>query len=215
MTSNPLPRLLPLCGPALVAVVLITILVIAPSAPGPDASGADLSAFYDDNQGAQLVGVFAFAATAPLLVLFAAALAGRVVAGRERIAPWRHVILGGAVLTAGGILLAATAQLALVSAAEEDLSAGALEAVNAVSGATWVFFNTGFAVMTLGVAGALLAGRERRALGWAALVLGIALLIPFADFVALLITLAWIAVVGVVLARRPVDRPEPAIATAA
>jgi hypothetical protein len=40
-----------------------------------------------------------------------------------------------------------------------------------------------------------------RWLGWAALVLGVALFIPFADFFALLLTLIWILVVSVMLGR--------------
>jgi uncharacterized membrane protein len=42
---------------------------------------------------------------------------------------------------------------------------------------------------------------ERRWLGWIALVLGVALFIPFADFVALLAMLFWILVTGLVQAR--------------
>jgi hypothetical protein len=57
--------------------------------------------------------------------------------------------------------------------------------------------------MTLAAAGSLLphAGAYRR-LGWAALVLGIALFIPFADFVALLLTGVWIVVTSVRLFRQ-------------
>ena len=41
----------------------------------------------------------------------------------------------------------------------------------------------------------------RRRLGWIALALGVALFIPFADFVALLALLVWILVAGLVQAR--------------
>jgi hypothetical protein len=52
----------------------------------------------------------------------------------------------------------------------------------------------------LGAAGSLLGtGRAYRWLGWAALVLGIALFIPFADFFALLLTLVWIIVTSLMM----------------
>ena len=54
-----------------------------------------------------------------------------------------------------------------------------------------------------------------RWLGWAALVLGILLFIPFADFIALLVTLVWILVVSVVLfTRAGAARPVAAEAVA-
>lgn len=56
--------------------------------------------------------------------------------------------------------------------------------------------------MMLGAAGSLLGtARGYRWLGWAALVLGIALFIPFADFFALLLTLIWIIVTSVMAFR--------------
>jgi hypothetical protein len=67
---------------------------------------------------------------------------------------------------------------------------------------TWVAFNAAFGVIMLGAAGSLLAdGRGYRWLGWVALLLGIALFIPYADFIALLLTLIWIIVTSVLLFR--------------
>ena len=65
-----------------------------------------------------------------------------------------------------------------------------------------VAFNAGFGVMMLGAAGCLLTrAGSYRWLGWIAVVLGIALFIPFADFIALILTLIWILVVSVLLFR--------------
>jgi hypothetical protein len=67
---------------------------------------------------------------------------------------------------------------------------------------TWAAFNAAFGVIMLGAAGSLLAdGRGGRWLGWVALLLGIALFIPYADFIALLLTLIWIIVTSVLLFR--------------
>ena len=64
-----------------------------------------------------------------------------------------------------------------------------------------MFFNTAFGVMRLGAAGVILSGAAPRWLGWSALVLGIAIFIPFVDFFALLATLLWIVVASVALSR--------------
>ena len=51
--------------------------------------------------------------------------------------------------------------------------------------------------MMLGAAGLLISGAgARRVLGWTALVLGVALFIPYADFVALMVMLVWFIVAG-------------------
>jgi len=45
-------------------------------------------------------------------------------------------------------------------------------------------------------------------------VLGIALFVPYADFVALLLSAIWIIVTGLVLARRPAERRHSVVAAA-
>jgi lysophospholipase L1-like esterase len=62
----------------------------------------------------------------------------------------------------------------------------------------------GLGVMMLGAAGTLLA-RGLRRLAWPALVLGIALFLPVADFFAFLLTGVWIIVVGITLSRGATD----------
>ena len=57
-------------------------------------------------------------------------------------------------------------------------------------------------MMMLGAAGCVIAhARAHRWLGCEALLLGIALFIPYADFFALLLTLSWIVVVSVMASR--------------
>jgi hypothetical protein len=77
-----------------------------------------------------------------------------------------------------------------------------LQALNALDGNTWMAFNPAFGVMMIGAAGLFLsAAGWHRWLGWSAVVLGIAAFIPFVDFFALLLTLVWVVVTSVVLAR--------------
>jgi hypothetical protein len=67
---------------------------------------------------------------------------------------------------------------------------------------SWVAWNGAFGVMMLGAAGCVITrARAHVWLGWAALVIGIALFIPFADFFALILMLVWIIVVSIILAR--------------
>ena len=89
-----------------------------------------------------------------------------------------------------------------MDAGDRNISPTALLALNALDGNTWMAFNPAFGVMMLGAAGLFRssAGRQRW-LGWVALVLGIALFFPFADFIALLGTLIWIVVTSATMAR--------------
>jgi hypothetical protein len=65
-----------------------------------------------------------------------------------------------------------------------------------------VAFNAGLGVLMLGAGASLLASKTNRVLGWIALVAGIALFIPFADFVALIVTGLWLIWTSITLFRR-------------
>jgi hypothetical protein len=195
-------RLLQLSGIVFVALVVVSVLVVG-STPGTDEPAADVAAFYDENQVRQFIVSFLFPATVPFLVLFAVGLAER----QDEGGTWGRVAVAGAILAGGAILATAAIHFALLSAAEEDDASLTVSALNALDGSTWVAFNAGFGVMMLGAAGVFLTGTVHRWLGWIAVVLGIALFIPVAGFIALLTTLGWIVVTSAVLARR---KPAPA-----
>ena len=69
--------------------------------------------------------------------------------------------------------------------------------------------------MMLGAAGWLL-GRDRLAgwLGWAALVLGIGLFVPFIGVLAFVLSLVWIIVTSITLFRAGQAEPQPIAALA-
>jgi hypothetical protein len=198
-------RLFSLSGVAFVALV-VAVVVIVGSTPGTDASAQELASFYSDNAVRQWVGTFALSATAPFILLFGIGLATAV--GSRGLSRWGYLLLAGSILVAGSALLTAFVHFALASGADEELSPAALQALNSLDGSTWVAFNAAFGVMMLGAAGLFLSASGRRWLGWIALVLGIACFIPVADFFALLLTLAWIVVTSVTVARR-VGRAAP------
>jgi hypothetical protein len=83
-------------------------------------------------------------------------------------------------------IVAAHGVLAVANGADH-LTPATLQGVNVIDSESWIVFNSALGVMMLGAAGSLIPGGAR-ALGWPALVLGIALFIPLADFVALLLT---------------------------
>jgi hypothetical protein len=91
---------------------------------------------------------------------------------------------------------------ALADAASHGFSASVFQTLNVLDSDTWVVVNSGLGLMMLAAAGSLLPRtRAHRRLGWAALVLGVALFIPFAEFFALLLTGLWIIATSMLLFR--------------
>jgi hypothetical protein len=197
-------RLLPLSGIAFVALALVATLAVGGGTPGTSDSVAEIASFYDENEVRQFITPFAFAATVPFLILFAAGLVRAISARADTSALWGQVVVAGAILVGAVILMTSAIHFALLDAATQDELAGqAVVALNFIDGSTWVAFNAGFGVMMLGAAGLLLSAGVMRSLGWIALVLGVALFVPFVDFFALMLTLVWIVVVSVLLLRSP------------
>jgi hypothetical protein len=88
-----------------------------------------------------------------------------------------------------------------------------IRALNVLDTDGWIAWNAGLGVMMLGAGGAIVTAARLlpRWLGWAAAVSGVGLFIPFADFIALVLTLIWILVTSIMLWR---SRGAGAIAAA-
>jgi hypothetical protein len=202
-------RFLPLSGVAFVVLLVLAILIIGDT-PASDASGEKVMSYYEGHQAGQFIGAFVFAASVPFLVIFASSLAAAfspAEAGRRPVGEF--VLVGGSLLAGALFLVTAVVGFALADGADQGVSGDALQALNVLNSDTWVGFNAGLGVMMLGAAG-LLNPRVRtyRWLGWAALVLGVALFIPFVDFLALLLSGVWIIVTSVVLFRERREATE-------
>lgn len=194
-------RVLPLSGIAFVAVVLIAVVGIGGSTPTTGDSPESMFDFYDEQTVRQAIASFVFAASVPFLVFFAISLASAFRDRRGESAHlWRQVVVAGGVLTGAGILANAWIHFALADGADNGISPTALEALVTLDSDSWVAFNAALGVMMLGAAGCMIPSGVRF-MGWSALVLGIALFIPFADFFALVLTLVWIIVESVLLYR--------------
>lgn len=173
------------------------------STPSIGDPAAKIRSFYDDHEARQFIGVFILAASVPFLVIFAAYLAHRV-SNPDRRSMWHLVFVVGTAAAAVAWIVTAFVHFALTDAVDKKLSDGALEALTAIDSDTWIAFNSGLGLMMLGAAGMLLSAAVTvgyRRLGWLALILGLALFIPFADFFALLLSGVWIIVTSIMLAR--------------
>jgi hypothetical protein len=195
-------KLLPLAGVAAVATVILSFL-IGGSTPDPDASAAKVMSYYTAHDHREIAAALILAVCAPFLVFFAVALASAMWPGEPDVHPvWELVLLAGGAIAGGAFLLAAAVHFVLADGADH-LSASGLQVLNAVDGNGWVAWNAGMGVLMLGAAGSLLSrSTGSKWLGWPALVLGILLFIPFADFFALLASGVWIIATSIVLYRR-------------
>ena len=193
-------RLVPLSGIAFVTLIVLS-LAVGGGTPASGASADEVASFYGDDLARQFVSTFVLAALAPPVVLFGVGLASSMSPGTGWSIAWRHVVLAGATLVAGTVLLSAFVHMAIVDGGDQGISPTALQALNALDGNTWIAFTSGLGVLLLGSAGAMLSAGSRRVLGWSALVLGVALFLPFVDFIAMLASALWIVVVSVAIAR--------------
>jgi hypothetical protein len=207
-------RLLPLSGVVFVVLALLAVIVLGGSTPDTNAPGSEVLAFYDDETVRQAIGSFMLAASVPFVVFFAVSLANAVApADSARLPVWGRVLVTGSGIAAALILVTAFVHFALVDGGDNSVSTEAMQALNLLDGNTWVGFNAGLGVMMLGAAGSLLPqARNYRRLGWVALVLGVALFIPFADFFALILTLVWIIVTSVMLFRERTEKGYAVVA---
>ena len=179
-------KLMPLPGIAFVLLAMLSFL-LGESTPDNTAPAATVASFYHAHQARQMGAAFALVVAALFLVIFAAVLVRVFWPADDGERPvWEIVLCSGGALTGAVILVGATVHFALVDGASH-VSGSALQALNLVDGDIWVAFTPALGVMMLGAAGTVLTRTTaRRWLGWWALVLGIALFVPFADFFAML-----------------------------
>jgi hypothetical protein len=195
-------RLLPLSGIVFVVLVVVPVVALGGDHPESDGTAAEVVEAYADDVVQQGLAAFLLAASAPFIVFFASALAARLGldGGYQHRPIWERVVLAGSAITASAAVTAALIHFALADGADQKVSPTALQALNVLDNNVWLPFNSGLGVMMLGAAGLLLTEKALpRWMAWLALLLGIALFIPFADFIALIVALIWIIVASVML----------------
>jgi len=208
-------KLLPLSGIAAVLLIALAV-VVGGTTPDPGASAANVLSFYEAHHGRQIAATFLLASSVPFLVFFAAALASALWPREPGAHPvWELVLVAGGAVAGGTILLLAAVHFALTDSAGH-LSPSSLQTLNALDADTWIAWNSGIGVMMLGAGGSLLSrAAGSRWLARTALLLGILLFIPFADFVALLASGLWILAASASLFRSQSSPPVHAAGVAA
>ncbi|MFF4503196.1 hypothetical protein [Streptomyces sp. NPDC001401] len=197
-------RLGPFTG--IVAVVLIAIAFgVGGSSPDIGDPGPQIKLYYHQHDARQGTALYLLILAGAVLVFFAGSLRHHL-AETDRHGWLPQVAFAGGILSAAGFWAAASIALALVDASDKRRVGGqAFQAMNAISNDFFIPFVGGIAVMLL--AAGLNTARSGtplpRWLGWAGIVLGVLMFIPFAGFFAFLASGLWIIAASVFLARRP------------
>lgn len=194
-------KLLPLSGIAFVALVILAIPVLGWGTPASTTAPAEVVAYYQEHNAEQFAASIVIAASVPFLVLFALGLAAA--RSTESRSTWQRMLVGGSFVTGAVLLVIAMTNFALADGADNGASPDAVQALNLIIGNAWVALNAGLGVLMVGAAGTFLTRPRSGWIGWTALVLGIALFIPIADFFALLLTGPWMIATGIAVSRRP------------
>lgn len=217
MRSSKGAALAPLAG--LVAVALLAAGVF-PSSKTPDTveGGQKILDFYVDNDSEQTASAILLAYGSLFLVLFGGALRSGLRRGEHDVEGPATLAFGGGLLMAVGPLILAGTTMA-VTQNGDALDPIAAQAINALIDRIWIItLLVGQSVLLLASGVAILRGGALpSSLGWVAVVLGVVSATP-ASLLAFLVTLLWIVVVAVLLARRASrpagDQAPPAAAAA-
>jgi hypothetical protein len=212
-TDRTAARLLALSGFGFVILVVAAFGGLGEDTPSGSDPVETVRSFYTAHQNHQIAAAFVLAAAVPLVVLFSVGLAQALWPADPARRPfWQIVLIGGGVLAGAMFAVAALCHFALADiAGKRAVSNGALQTLNELDSTSWFALDVGLGVLMLGAAGSLIPRTgAQRVLGWLALITGIALFIPYADFPALVATGLWILAMSVVLFR---GRREPAFAT--
>jgi hypothetical protein len=197
-------RLLPLSGVAFVVLVLVSFGALNGDTPGASASAATINSFYDAHYGTELASSLVVAVAAPLLTLFgivlATALWPRELARRPL---WQSALSAGSAVAGATWLVAAFVHFSITDASHKDaMPTAALQTLNVLDANSFMVFNCGLGFLMLAAAGALLSRKIHPVLAWIALVAGITLFFPYADFFGLIVSGLWILTTSVQLFRR-------------
>jgi MFS family permease len=198
-----LRALLPLSGIAFVG-LFVSGLAVSGGSPSPDAPAAEVISFYADHESRARTGIWFLVLAMPFLPLFASSLAGlQQPEGHDSRVVWRLLLLAGAAIMSATLGVAITTQLALAdSSTETQVAPEVMQALNVIASYVVYALLPATGTMMLGAA-AWLLGRARVQgwLGWAALVLGFGLFVPFIGVLALILSLVWIIVASIMLFR--------------
>ena len=217
MRSSKGAALAPLTGLVAVA-LLIAGVVLSTKTPDTREGGQKILDYYVANDSEQTASSILLGYGSLFLVLFAGALRSGLRRGQNDVEGPATLAFGGGLVMAVGPLILAGTTLAFTQNTDA-LDPTAAQAINALSDGIWIIpFLVGQSVLLLASGVAILRGGALPSwLGWVAVVLAVVSATP-ASLPAFLVTLLWIVVVAVLLARRASrpagDQAPPAAAAA-
>jgi len=196
-----LSRLAPLTG-ALFAVLAVVAIVTGNESPGTSEPPLKIAAYYATHRSEVKTSAVLFALAFLILVLFAAALRSyfRRTPAAEGVSA---LVLAGAVLMAAGALMSAGVEFGLANEIHH-LGPQAVQALNFITEeVSFLPVIGGAFLLAIGSGLAILLGAPLpKWLGWVAVVLGIAALVPPASFPSLFGFTIWSAIVSILIYRR-------------
>jgi hypothetical protein len=178
-------------------------------APGSATAGPAVVTYYHDHRTAETLGVFAVAFALVAFAFFLASLR-RTLSGTDEGRFLANVVTaGGAVYTAGLMVMTALT-VALVDAANHNLP-GPAQTLNVLSSDLWPPVVVGLALLGLGTGvAALRSATLPKWLGWVSVAFGVLALAGPAGGIAFLVAPAWALVIAIVLLRSPRTAATPA-----
>jgi hypothetical protein len=198
--SDRLSRLAPLTG-VIFAVLVVVAIVTGGETPGANASPVKVIAYYGSHRSEVETSGILFALAFLFVVLFAGALRSylRRTAAAEGLAA---IVLAGGVLMAVGVFMAVSAEYGLAHNLH-DLTPATAQTLSVLSNELFLPVLGGAFLFAIASGLAILRGaRLPRWLGWVAIVLAIAVLVPPASFPALLVFAIWSVIVSILIYRR-------------
>jgi len=209
----------------LVFVALIVGTFFAPSTPELSVADSTLAPTIAEDRQGIATGVYLLGLAAIAFVAFASGLFSRLRAAEGEHAGMSIVVVAGAVMFATMMLVSTGVTLALISAADENRNAAALRALFELDNV--MFITSGFALALFLLSGAVSIVRTRALtpwIGWTGGALGVAMLVGslgvlstdddggplgWVYFVALTITLLWVAAASLSLLRAAISTEAP------
>jgi len=210
MRADRWERLAPLTGIIFVICVVVAFVALGQDTPGSHASAQKVQTFYSKHQGREVAAALVLALGLPFLVFFSSILhrALRVAGGQGRLAA---AAFGGGLLAAAGFAVGAAIHLALADAADKASTLGTTQTLNVLDNNDFIPFAAGMGILVLASGLAVVRyGALPGWLGWAGIVIGVAMFTPV-GFIGFGLSGIWVIAASIALyLRPPVAEPGPA-----
>jgi hypothetical protein len=206
MNERRWPAFAPLTGVLFVALAVLAF-VVSGETPGTEDSPQEVLNFYVENDSDQIwaAALLGWGATAFLFFLGVLTSALRAVEGA--IGRFSAVAFAGGVVLAVGMLAFAGFTFALGDVADDGLTPEAAQTLNALNSDFFFPVAAGTATLMLATGIVIISARILpTALGWIALLIGVAAITPV-GFFAFLLFLVWTLIVSVLLWRAAAAPP--------